>query len=155
MKLDLSRHIFEKYSNIKFHENPLIGSRVVPCGRTDGHDITVVAFRPFRTRLEIVKEFKCTGEDFSVSNTSVKGVGEWVYRSLLASALDGGVLPASRPSRFTLLEIALRYPLDYWVCPRAGLCPLEGQKNLVNRIPVPRSVNRYPLCVNELNFTAL
>ena len=27
---------FEKYSNIKFHENPSGGSRVVPCGRTDG-----------------------------------------------------------------------------------------------------------------------
>jgi hypothetical protein len=26
---------FGKYSNIKFHENPSSGSRVVPCGRTD------------------------------------------------------------------------------------------------------------------------
>jgi hypothetical protein len=26
----------EKYSNIKFHENPSSGSQVVPCGRTDG-----------------------------------------------------------------------------------------------------------------------
>ena len=37
MKLEFSRHIFEKYSNIKFHENPSSG-RVVPCGRTDRHD---------------------------------------------------------------------------------------------------------------------
>ena len=29
---------FEKNSNIKFHQNPSSGSRVVPCGRTDGHD---------------------------------------------------------------------------------------------------------------------
>jgi len=36
MKLDISRHIFEKYSNIKFHKNPSSGSRVVPCGQTDG-----------------------------------------------------------------------------------------------------------------------
>jgi len=28
--------IFEKYSNIKFHENPSSRSRVAPCGRTDG-----------------------------------------------------------------------------------------------------------------------
>ena len=28
--------IFEKYSNIKFHENPASGSRVVPCGLTVG-----------------------------------------------------------------------------------------------------------------------
>ena len=32
-----ARQIFEKYSNIKFYENPSSGSRVVPCGRTDGH----------------------------------------------------------------------------------------------------------------------
>jgi hypothetical protein len=27
--------VFEKYSNIKFNENPSSGSQVVPCGRTD------------------------------------------------------------------------------------------------------------------------
>jgi len=36
MKLEISRQIFEKYSNIKFHENPSSVSRVVPCGQTDG-----------------------------------------------------------------------------------------------------------------------
>jgi len=36
MQLEFSRQIFEKYSNIKFYENPSTGSRVVPCGRTDG-----------------------------------------------------------------------------------------------------------------------
>ena len=35
MKLELSRQIFEKYSDTKFHENPSNGSRAVPCGRTD------------------------------------------------------------------------------------------------------------------------
>jgi hypothetical protein len=48
MKLGFSWQIFEKYSNIKFHENPTSGSRVVPCGQTDGRkDMTklVVAFR--------------------------------------------------------------------------------------------------------------
>ena len=34
--LEFSGQIFEKYLHIKFHENPSIGSRVVPCGRTDG-----------------------------------------------------------------------------------------------------------------------
>jgi hypothetical protein len=28
--------IFEKYSNVMFHENPSSGSRVIPCGQTDG-----------------------------------------------------------------------------------------------------------------------
>jgi len=36
MKIEFSRQIFEKYSNIKFHANPSSGRRVVPCGRTDG-----------------------------------------------------------------------------------------------------------------------
>jgi hypothetical protein len=35
MKLEFSRQAFEKYSNIKFHEKPSIGSRVVPCRQTD------------------------------------------------------------------------------------------------------------------------
>ena len=35
-KLEVSEHILEKYSNIKFHDNPSIGSRVVPGGRTEG-----------------------------------------------------------------------------------------------------------------------
>jgi len=38
MKLRFSRQIFEKYPNIKFHENPSTGSRVVPCGQTERHD---------------------------------------------------------------------------------------------------------------------
>ena len=35
MKIELSRQIFEKHSNIKFHENPSSESRVVPYGRMD------------------------------------------------------------------------------------------------------------------------
>jgi len=48
MKLEFSRQIFEKYTNIKFHENLPNGSRIFPCGWTGGHtDITklIVAFR--------------------------------------------------------------------------------------------------------------
>jgi hypothetical protein len=33
-KCEFSRHILEKYSNIKPHENPSSGSRTVPCGQT-------------------------------------------------------------------------------------------------------------------------
>jgi hypothetical protein len=46
MKLDFSRQIFEKSSNIKFQENPSCGNRVVPCGRTDMTKLTV-AFSNF------------------------------------------------------------------------------------------------------------
>jgi hypothetical protein len=47
MEHEFSRQIFEKYSSIKFHKNPSIGSRFVPCGRTDGQKDTtklIVAF---------------------------------------------------------------------------------------------------------------
>jgi len=52
-KLKFSRQIFEKYSNIKFHENPCSESWVVLCGQTDGRkDMTklIVAFRKFCER---------------------------------------------------------------------------------------------------------
>jgi len=35
MKLEYSRQIFEKDSNIKFHEIPSSGNRAVPRGRMD------------------------------------------------------------------------------------------------------------------------
>ena len=38
IKLEFSRPVFEQYTNIKFHENPSSGSRIVPCGQTDRHD---------------------------------------------------------------------------------------------------------------------
>jgi len=50
MKLEFSGLIFEKYSNIKFHENPSSGRRVVPCWQTDERtDVTklIVTFRYF------------------------------------------------------------------------------------------------------------
>ena len=46
MKHEFSWQIFEKYSNIKFHENPSSGSRVVLYGRTDITKL-IVAFRNF------------------------------------------------------------------------------------------------------------
>jgi hypothetical protein len=50
MKLEFSRQIFEKHSNIKPHENPSNGTRVVPWGQTDGRPVMtklIVAFRNF------------------------------------------------------------------------------------------------------------
>jgi hypothetical protein len=44
--LDFPREIFEKYWNIKFHENPSSGSRVLPCGRTFMTKL-IVSFRNF------------------------------------------------------------------------------------------------------------
>jgi hypothetical protein len=35
MKLEFPEQVLEKYANIKFHENPSSGNRVVPYGRRD------------------------------------------------------------------------------------------------------------------------
>jgi hypothetical protein len=57
-KLEFSRQIFEKYSDIKFHENPSIESQAVPCvhtdGRTDMAKLTV-DFRNFANAPEHMK----------------------------------------------------------------------------------------------------
>jgi hypothetical protein len=54
MKLELSEQILEKVPNIKFRQNPSIGSRVVPCGemdgRTDGHNEANSRFSQFFQR---------------------------------------------------------------------------------------------------------
>ena len=44
----------KKYSNIKFHENPSSGSRVVPCGRTNRYDEANGRFHATQTRLKAV-----------------------------------------------------------------------------------------------------
>jgi len=36
MEFDFSQNIFEKYSNIKFHENPSSGSQAVAFGQMEG-----------------------------------------------------------------------------------------------------------------------
>jgi hypothetical protein len=50
MQLECSLQIVEKHPNIKFHENPCNGSRVVPCGRIDRHDEGNSGFSQFCER---------------------------------------------------------------------------------------------------------
>jgi len=45
-ELEFTRQISKKHSNIKFHEHPSNGSRVVSCGQTDRRDVSV-AFQQF------------------------------------------------------------------------------------------------------------
>ena len=44
MKPEFSRRIFEKLSNIKFHENTSSGSRIVLCRRTGRHEEAFLQF---------------------------------------------------------------------------------------------------------------
>jgi len=60
LRLEFHRNIFEKYSNVKFHENPSSRSRVVACRRRDGWaegqmDMTklMVAIRSFANAPKI------------------------------------------------------------------------------------------------------
>jgi hypothetical protein len=134
MKLELFRHIFEKYSNNKFRENPFSESRV-PCGRTDREtdrqaNMTKLnnSFLPFCERA-----YKSRRK----VNVRVKVL---LYltphcEGILASALDGGEMSASRPGRFTPVGIALPYPLDRKLgVPQSWLYALEGERNL---LPLP------------------
>jgi hypothetical protein len=51
MNVLISGQIVEKKSSdIKFHQNPSSGSRVVPCGLTDGHDEANSGFSQFCER---------------------------------------------------------------------------------------------------------
>jgi len=52
IKREFSRQILEKYSNIKFHENPSNGSRCVPWGRTDRPDEANSRFSQFFERTK-------------------------------------------------------------------------------------------------------
>jgi len=45
------RQSIEKYSNIKFHDNPSSGSRVVPCGRANRYDQERRRFLQFYDRV--------------------------------------------------------------------------------------------------------
>jgi hypothetical protein len=47
MKLEFSRQNLEKYSNIKFRENPSSGSQGFPCGQTDKRDEANSRFSQF------------------------------------------------------------------------------------------------------------
>ena len=70
MKPEFSRQTFEKYPNIKFHENPSSGSRFVPGGRKDGQTATTKLISRFfavlRTGLK-----QPTNESYKTPRSSV------------------------------------------------------------------------------------
>jgi hypothetical protein len=57
MKLEFSRQIVEKYSDIKFHENPSSRRQIVRCGRMDGliERMRWSLFAILRMRLKLIQ----------------------------------------------------------------------------------------------------
>jgi hypothetical protein len=113
MKLEFSGQILKKSSNIKFYENMSIGSRVVPCGRTDGHD---EASRNFANGQQTAEDLTVTCSppvrdltwELSRINHSTTMVFPFVWLSALVSDL---------PIRWSILLLqtaALTTPSSFW-----------------------------------------
>ena len=69
MKFEFSLQIFEKYSDVKFHENPSSGNRVVPCSWTDTTNL-LAAFRSFANVLK--NDTLYPTQDSNVSFTNLR-----------------------------------------------------------------------------------
>ena len=102
MKIEFSRLIFEKYSNVKFNENPSGGSRVVPCGQTDRHDeANSLVFAILRTCLKIENSkyeinslcFTCNHNEFSANKKIHPGtaVAQWLRRCATNRKVTGSI----------------------------------------------------------------
>ena len=58
MRRELSQQIFEKFSNVKCHENMYSGIRIVPWGKIDGQTGTkklTVAFQNFANTSKLIR----------------------------------------------------------------------------------------------------
>jgi hypothetical protein len=68
--------MFEKYSNMKFHENWSSGSRVVPCGQTYGHEANrrfcERAYKRNALRDDHIRPSVCQFDTVSATNPSVR-----------------------------------------------------------------------------------
>jgi len=72
MNLDFSGQIFEKCSDMKFHENSSSGSRVFPCGRAHVTNL-IVGFRSFaNVPSNIGPWIKKVGFISNISSTGLK-----------------------------------------------------------------------------------
>ena len=76
MKNEFPQQIFGKFSDVRFHENPSCGNRIIPCGEADGPtekhtDITrlKIAFQSFANAPKIV--FKYFGRDNEIYSSCI------------------------------------------------------------------------------------
>jgi len=119
MNLELSRQIFETPSNIKFHENPSSGSRVVPRKRTDRRTdmMKISRFRNFANAPKNDDNGWCSQNVFSVStimtDSQMKTSYPVSHYTVLSDVteLHAGTLPKTYGS-LKCLRADLRLPLS-------------------------------------------
>ena len=131
MQLEFSRLIFGKSLNIKFHENPSSGSRVVTCGQKNGQaDMTNLQslFAILRTRLEPdPSPFSCFIPQF-IRTTSTS-----------SSYLSLGELPLSKTGRESArnrrsLNADATFVTDLWFLQAAELCNFCETRRIRNHV---------------------
>jgi hypothetical protein len=118
MKLECPRQIFEKSSNIKFHENPYSGNRIGPCGRTYRHKWRswLSLFAILRTRLKRVSSwmlFLClsTVRSFIVGRYIAREV-KYVSRKGVVFCLSEDVLLRKRGHTAATVHDLLSAPMS-------------------------------------------
>jgi len=67
---------FEKYSSIKFNQNPSSGRRIVPCRRTDGHEASS-RFSQFCERAENLNLFTSSAKNCRIFFVLLQNVLNW------------------------------------------------------------------------------
>ena len=88
-------HFRKTSSNIKFNQNPLSGSRIVPCGQTDGHNEAEVSlFAILRTSLKYSIFFSFQQPRGSEYSTAVLRNSQ--PRSLKRSSSGVEIMPVSK-----------------------------------------------------------
>jgi hypothetical protein len=80
LELEFSQQTFEKFSNIKFHENPFSGSRVVPCGQRDWDGQTdIPIFFTYVINVEsVITTQSVSSKSTVISFTYGDNLGRWM-----------------------------------------------------------------------------
>ena len=82
IKLEFSRPVFERYTNIKFHENPSSESRIIPCGRT----VMMKPIVAFRSPAKAPKKHRFVD---TVLRNAVHVNGQWLYNNVNLASICG------------------------------------------------------------------
>jgi len=115
MKPELYQQTLEKkYSNVKFHEKPSSGSRVVPCGRTDTHCEANSRFSEFYERAYklpkvFTRESQCSLRRTYVAHGYISGV-KFVLRNVTA----GSRRTSLEIEEFTIISILFNSVTRRW-----------------------------------------